>query len=71
MNNPGVQDSGRPLHTLTLLAVGALVCLMGISACGGGKSGVTPGTYTYTLTAVALDTNSVAPVTTSISVTVP
>jgi hypothetical protein len=67
----GFWPRARRRLTLTLLAVGALVCLMGIGACGGGKSVVTPGTYPYTLTAVGLDTNSVAPVTTSISVTVP
>ncbi len=67
----GFRRRAARILTLTLLAVGVLAGLAGISACGGNKSVVTPGTYTYTLTAASLDTNTVAPVTTSISVTVP
>jgi hypothetical protein len=56
--------------TLTLLAVGLLAGLAGISACGGNSSSVvTPGTYAYTIT--AKDMNADAVVTTSINVTVP
>jgi hypothetical protein len=55
---------------MTLLAVGALAGVAGISACGGGNSSVvTPGTYAYTVTAV--DTNTAVSVTASINVTVP
>jgi hypothetical protein len=56
---------------LTLLAIGALAGLAGISACGGNKSVVTPGTYVYTITAAALDTNTRLSGTTSVNVTVP
>ncbi|MGP8251971.1 MAG: hypothetical protein ACLQHF_08050 [Terracidiphilus sp.] len=55
--------------TLTLLVVGALAGLAGISACGGNKSVVTPGTYAYTIPAT--DINTAASVNTSINVTVP
>jgi len=58
--------------TLILLGVGTLTGLAGISACGGGKKAVTPGTYVYTLTAVDIDSSgSIEPVSTSIKVTVP
>lgn len=57
--------------TLTLLVVGALACLAGISACGGNKSVVTPGAYTYTLTAVDLNANAIGSVSATINVTVP
>ncbi|MGA3071889.1 MAG: hypothetical protein ABSD43_16910 [Terracidiphilus sp.] len=55
--------------TLTLLAVGALAGLAGISACGGNNSVVTPGTYAYTVTAT--DVNTSATVTATFNVTVP
>jgi hypothetical protein len=55
--------------TLTLLAVGALAGLAGISACGGNNSVVTPGTYVYTVEATEFGTS--ATVTTSFNVTVP
>ncbi len=55
--------------TLTLLSVGVLAGLAGISACGGNNSVVTPGTYVYTITAT--DINSSAAVNTSINVNVP
>ncbi len=55
--------------TLTLLAMGALAGLAGISACGGNKSVVTPGTYAYTV--AARDVNTSATVSTSLNVTVP
>lgn len=55
--------------TLTLLAVGALAGLAGISACGGNNSVVTPGTYAYTVSAT--DVNTSATVTATFNVTVP
>jgi hypothetical protein len=55
--------------TLTLLAVGALAGLAGISACGVNNNVVTPGTYVYTVTAE--DISTTATVTTSVNVTVP
>lgn len=55
--------------TLTLLAVGALAGLAAISACGGDNNVVTPGTYTYTISATDVTTS--VSVTTSINVTVP
>jgi hypothetical protein len=57
--------------TLTLLAAGTLAGLAGISACGGNKSAVTPGTYAYTITAAELDTSASPSVTISVNVTVP
>jgi hypothetical protein len=63
---------GQRWLALTLFAVGSFAGLAGIVACGGNNSnnnGVTPGTYTYTLSAV--DMNTSANVTTSIMVTVP
>jgi hypothetical protein len=60
--------SGRFL-TLTLLALGLLNVMSGISACGGNNSVVTPGTYAYTISAT--DINTDVSVTTSINVTVP
>ena len=55
--------------TLTLLAVGALAGLAGISACGGSGNAVTPGTYAYTLAASDINTN--VAVTATVNVTVP
>lgn len=52
-----------------LLASGLLGGMGAISACGGSSSVVTPGTYSYALK--ALDVNTSASTTTSISVTVP
>jgi len=54
---------------LSLLAVGALAGLAGISACGASNNAMTPGTYAYTITAT--DTSTDAAVATSINVTVP
>jgi hypothetical protein len=56
-------------HTLTMLAVGTLADLAGISACGANNDVVTPGTYAYTITAT--DVNTSVSVTTSVDVTVP
>jgi hypothetical protein len=59
---------------LTLFAAGSLAGLAGIGACGGNSNNriVTPGTYTYTLSAEEMDnTNASASVTTSVMVTVP
>ena len=55
--------------TLTLLAMGALAGLVGISACGGNKSVVTPGTYAYIV--AARDVNTNATVTAAFNVMVP
>jgi hypothetical protein len=57
--------------TLTLLALGVLAGLAGISACAGNNrnNNVTPGTYAYTVNAA--DMNSGEKVTTSVNVTVP
>jgi hypothetical protein len=48
----------RAARWLTLLAVGALAGLAGISACGGNKSVVTPGTYVYTVAAAEVGTST-------------
>lgn len=55
--------------TLTLLAVGTLAGLAGISACGANSNAVTPGIYAYTITAT--DINTSVSVNTTINVTVP
>jgi hypothetical protein len=55
--------------SLILFASGTLVCLTGISACGGSNNAVTPGTYVYTLTATDAHTSNA--VTTTVKVTVP
>jgi hypothetical protein len=55
--------------SLTLLALGMLAVMSGISACGGSNSLVTPGTYAYTISAT--DINTAASVNTSVNVTVP
>jgi len=54
---------------MMLFALGALAGLVGISACGGSNSVVTPGTYTYTISAT--DINTAATVNASVNVTVP
>ncbi len=54
--------------TLLFLAAGALAGLATISACGGGN-GMTPGTYSYRVTAT--DTNAGLAAVTAISVTIP
>lgn len=60
--------------TLTILALGTLAGLTGISACGGSGNGMTPGTYPY---AVLAHWESSGPAilgsqtTTTITVTVP
>jgi len=64
----GLRRRPKRWLTLILLGVGSLAGLAGISACGGG-SAMTPGTYTYTITAT--DINSAVSVSTSIDVTVP
>jgi len=65
----GIRRRGARWLTLTLLTVGTLAGLAGISACGGSNSVVTPGTYSYTITATDITTQ--VSVTASISVTVP
>jgi hypothetical protein len=65
----GIRRGAARFLTLTLLALGTLAGLAGISACGANNSVVTPGTYAYTL--VATDVNTTASVTTSFNITVP
>jgi len=70
----GLRRRAQRWFALTVLALGALVGLAGMTACGGSFNGMTPGTYQYTLTA----DNEASPVTplgqgvsTTINVTVP
>jgi hypothetical protein len=65
----GFRRRPRRFLTLTMLALSGLAALVGISACGGDGSVVTPGTYAYTI--YAADINTDVRVTTSIDVTVP
>jgi hypothetical protein len=65
----GIRRRAARWLMLTLLAAGALAGLAGIGACGGNNNVVTPGTYTYTIT--AMDMNTFASVNTSVNVTVP
>ena len=65
----GLGCRGRRWITLTLLAFCALFALAGISACGNNNNYVTPGTYTYTVTATDVATS--ATVTATFNVTVP
>jgi hypothetical protein len=46
----GLRPQRRNGQSLVLIVAGFLV-LAGVSACGGGRSGLTPGTYSYTVTA--------------------
>jgi hypothetical protein len=52
------------------IAVATLVALGGITACSSGPETLTPGVYSYTLSASEVG-NSAAPVTTTLKVTVP
>ena len=55
-----------------MLAVGALIGLTGMSACGNGVETLTPGLYTYTLTAnPSAQSNPPLSVSTTVNVTVP
>jgi hypothetical protein len=66
----GIRRRATRWLTLTLLAVGTLAGLGGISACGGNNGiMMTPGTYAYTINAV--DMNTAVRVTTTVNVTVP
>jgi hypothetical protein len=69
----GFQRKAPRWLVLILVTVGSLAGLAGISACGGNSANnvVTPGTYTYTLSAVDMNTPPSASVTTSVTVTVP
>ena len=71
----GVRRGARGWLALTMLLAGTLAGVVGISACDGGSmSGMTPGTYAYTLTA-GNEASGNAPLgqgtTTTIIVTVP
>lgn len=67
----GFRFRRRPARWLMLMlfAAGTLAGLAGISACGASNDVVTPGTYTYSLTAT--DVNTAASVSTSFNLTVP
>lgn len=65
----GIRRRAARWLTLTLLAMGALASLAGISSCGGNNSVLTPGTYAYMITAT--DTTTQVAHTASINVTVP
>jgi hypothetical protein len=57
--------------TRLLLALCMLIALTGISACGGPPT-LTPGTYTYILTATAISASVLSPsASTTVSVTIP
>jgi hypothetical protein len=55
-------------RTLTLVLAGTLACLGEVVGCGGGTSGMTPGTYTYTMTATDAKTNVVVSTTADVIV---
>ncbi|MGB6974993.1 MAG: hypothetical protein WBD67_09960 [Terracidiphilus sp.] len=56
--------------TLSLLAFGTFAGMAGISACGGNSGTfLTPGTYSYTVTATDVNTSDTA--TTTVNITVP
>jgi len=58
--------------TRLMLAVGTLIGLTGMSACGNGVETLTPGIYTYTLTAnPSAQSNPPLSVSTTVNVTVP
>ncbi|MHB8304072.1 MAG: hypothetical protein ACYDC6_14830, partial [Acidobacteriaceae bacterium] len=70
----GLGLRSRRAHRFTrlLLAVGMLIGLMGISACGSSPETLTPGSYTYTLNANAYDQNNTSlSASTTVNVTVP
>jgi len=64
----GVRRRTRWLAS-TMIAVGALAVLTGIQACGGNSNSMTPGTYSYAVTAMDSTTNTSA--TATFKVTVP
>jgi hypothetical protein len=55
--------------TLALFAIGALGGLAAISACGGSGNSMTPGVYSYQVTATDASSGNTA--STTISVTIP
>jgi hypothetical protein len=70
----GLRRRMRRWLALTALMVGSWAFLVGIDACGGSSSGMTPGTYPYTISAVnqnSLTNSPIAEATTTINVTVP
>jgi hypothetical protein len=64
----GARRRAARWFTIVLLALGALGGLAAISACGGNSNSMTPGTYSYAITAT--DANGLSAATT-ISVTIP
>lgn len=66
----GLQRKRAHRYGRLLLAVGMLIGLAGVSACGGGVLTLTPGTYTYTISATEAN-NPSSSVTTKATVTVP
>lgn len=54
--------------TLALALVGTLFCLGGAVGCGGNPNGMTPGTYTYTVTASDIKTNLAVSTTANVTV---
>lgn len=65
----GVRRRAARWFTLVLLAIGALGGLAAISACGGNGNSMTPGVYSYSVTATDSTTGNTAA--TTISVTIP
>lgn len=64
------RSSLRVVSGTPLLALGTLVGVMALSGCGGGLVDLTPGTYTYTLTA-AEEGSPASSASTTVQVTVP
>ena len=59
-----------PTFSRTLMVAITFVSLIGISACSAGPETLTPGVYTYTLSASEVGSQN-PPITTSVKVTVP
>jgi len=54
--------------TLALVLAGTLASLVEVIGCSGGASGMTPGTYAYTITATDAKTNEVVGTTANVTV---
>lgn len=69
----GLRRRARNWLALVVLAAGSLAAVSGLSACVAGMNGMTPGTYSYTITAGVFGTlnNLAAGTSTTINVTVP